>query len=102
MLCNYGIYELFQVRCSINEIKYEKSSPEIFLLTAKKLGVPTQDDVVFEDNLKTIKSAKSFGMTIYGLYGKASNSQWEQIKQISYGNFSNFEFAPLPEKLEGI
>lgn len=96
-LRNHGIYEMFQVHCSTNEVKHGKVNPEIFLFTAKKLGVSTQECVVFEDTLEAIKSAKSIGMTVYGVYDKASNSQWEQIKQISDGNFSNFKFAPLPK-----
>ena len=96
-LRNHGIYEMFQVHCSTNEVKHGKVNPEIFLFTAKKLGVSTHECVVFEDTLEAIKSAKSIGMTVYGVYDKASNSQWEQIKQISDGNFSNFKFAPLPK-----
>ena len=94
-LRNHGIYELFQVHCSTNDVNHGKTNPEIFLFTAKKLGVSARDCIVFEDTLEAIKSAKSIGRTVYGVYDKASDSHWEQIKQISDGYFSNFKFAPL-------
>ncbi len=96
-LRNHGIYDLFHAHCSTDEVHYGKSNPEIFLLAAKKLGVSPYDCIVFEDTIEAIKSAKSVGMTAYGVYDKASKAYWKQIKQIADGYFFNFKYAPLPK-----
>ena len=96
-LRNHGIYELFHVICSTDEAGYGKTRPDVFQLTAKKLGVPPGDCVVFEDILAAVKSAKSIGMTVYGVYDRSSEADWEQIKQIADGAILDFQTAPLPK-----
>ena len=94
-LYNHDIYDLFHVHCSTDEVDFGKSHPDIFIHTAKKLGVPHCDCVVFEDILAAIKSAKSIGMTVYGVYDKSSEADWEQIKKIADDVILNFQNAPL-------
>ena len=99
-LRNHGIKDLFDVICSTNEVEHGKTHPDIFLLTAQKLGVSPTDCIVFEDILQAILSAKSAGMTVYGVYDEASKNQWEQIKQIADSVLYDFKDAPLPDKME--
>lgn len=96
-LRKHGIYDWFDVICDASEAGYGKSRPDIFLLTAKKLGVSSGDCIVFEDILTAIKSAKSVGMTVYGVYDKSSEADWERVKQIADGVISDFRNAPLPK-----
>ena len=93
-LNNHGIYNYFDVICTTEEAGYWKSHPDVFLLTAKKLGVPPGDCIVFEDILEAIKSAKSIGMTVCGVYDKSSQADWEQIKKIA--DYSIFDFKNAP------
>jgi HAD superfamily hydrolase (TIGR01509 family) len=101
-LRNHGIYDLFHVHCSSDEVDFGKSRPDIFLHTAKKLDVPPRDCVVFEDILAAVKSAKSIGMTVYGVYDKSSEADWEQIKKIADGVILDFQNAPLPICLQSV
>ena len=96
-LHNHGIYDLFHVFCTSDEVGFGKSRPDIFLHTANKLGVPPCDCIVFEDILAAVKSAKSIGMTVYGVYDNSSKADWEQIKEIADGVIFDFQNAPLPE-----
>jgi len=96
-LRNHGICEWFDVICTSEEVGCGKSRPDIFQLTAKKLGVPPCDCVVFEDILAAVKSAKAIGMTVYGVYDKSSAPYWEQIKQVADGVILDFQNAPLPK-----
>jgi len=89
-LNNHGIYNYFDVICTTEEAGYGKSRPDVFMLTAKKLGVLPGDCIVFEDILEAIKSAKSIGMTVCGVYDKSSQADWEQIKNIA--DYSIFDF----------
>ena len=98
-LRNHGVYELFDVICNSQEAGCGKTQPDIFLLTAKKLGVPPENCIVFEDILAAVKSAKIAGMTVCGVYDESSKNDWEEIKKIADCFIFNFENAPLPEKI---
>jgi len=94
-LRRHGIYECFDVMCNSREVGCGKSRPDIFQLTAKKLGLSPCDCVLFEDILPAIISAKSIGMTVYGVYDKSSDADWDKIKQLSDGVIFDFQKAPL-------
>ncbi|MCL2457110.1 MAG: HAD family phosphatase, partial [Defluviitaleaceae bacterium] len=69
-----GIYDWFDAICDSDEAGCGKSRPDIFLLTAKKLGVNPEDCVVFEDILAAVESAKSIGMKVFGVFDKTSQA----------------------------
>jgi HAD superfamily hydrolase (TIGR01509 family) len=92
-LRKHGIYDWFQVICTAEEAKRGKSHPDIFLLTAQRLGVAPKDCVVFEDILAAVKSAKSVGMTVCGVYDEASAKDWEQIKKYADYTIRDFREA---------
>jgi HAD superfamily hydrolase (TIGR01509 family) len=96
-LRKHGIYDWFDAICDADEVGCGKSKPDIFLLAAKKLNVSPGGCVVFEDVLMAVKSAKSAGMTVYGVYDKASATEWDQIKEAADGVIYDFQNAPLPE-----
>jgi len=50
---------------------------------------------VLDRTLEAIKSAKSIGMTVCGVYDKSSQTDWEQIKQIADYSIIDFQNAPL-------
>jgi HAD superfamily hydrolase (TIGR01509 family) len=95
-LLNHGIYDWFDAICDAGEVGCGKSRPDIFLLAAKRLGFKPCDCTVFEDILAAVKSAKSAGMTVYGVYDGSSENDWEEIKQIADGVIYDFQDAPLP------
>ena len=96
-LQNLGVYDLFNVFCTSEEAGHGKSRPHVFLLAAKKLGVQPEQCILFEDLLVAIKSAKSIGMTVYGVYDEASKNDWEMIKKTADGVIYDFREAPLPK-----
>jgi len=94
-LAGNGVYDLFEAFCGAEEVSCSKSRPDVFLLCAEKLGLKPWECVVFEDVLAAVKSAKSVGMTVYGVYDKSSDSDWAQIKQLADGVILSFKDAPL-------
>lgn len=94
---NNGVFGLFDVICSTDEVSHGKTKPDVFLLAARKLGVLPRDCVVFEDILQAIRSAKQAGMTVYGMYDASSHADWPLIQQVADGAFHHFSEAPLPE-----
>lgn len=96
-LKNLDILNFFDAICSADEVECGKSRPDIFLLAAKKLDVSPSGCAVFEDVLQAVQSAKSAGMTVYGVYDEASKADWERIKATADGAFTDFKDAPTPE-----
>jgi len=94
-LRSHGIYDLFSVICNSNEVGCGKSQPDVFLLAAQRLGVNPCDCVVFEDILDAVKSAKSVGMIVCGMYDKASESDWDMIRAMADYAILDFRDAPV-------
>lgn len=82
-LKNNGIYEYFDVISTSEEVKKSKENPDIYLLSAKKLGVDPKDCIVFEDIPKAVKGAKLAGMTVYAVYDKSSEDSKEELMNLS-------------------
>ena len=92
----HGIYDWFNVICKCNEVGCGKSRPDVFLLAAQKLAVDPRDCIVFEDIFDAVKSAKSVGMTVCGVYDKASESDWDAIRGMADYAILDFRDAPMP------
>ena len=60
-LKNNGIYDIFSALTSTAEVGKGKEYPEVYLETAKKLGLKPNECAVFEDVYLGVKSAKSAG-----------------------------------------
>jgi HAD superfamily hydrolase (TIGR01509 family) len=95
-LRNNGIDTIFHAICRTDEAGYGKSRPDVFLLTAQKIGVPPGDCLVFDDILAAVKSAKSVGMSVCAVYDKTSADDWEEIKKTADYAIDDFCGAPLP------
>ena len=93
-LRRHGIEGLFDAVCSSEEVGCGKTRPDIFYLAAKRLGVSPSECVMFEDILEAVISAKAAGMTVYGVYDKYSEKQWERIKEAADGVIYDFKEAP--------
>lgn len=76
-----GIAELFSAFATVDEAGAHKGCPDVFLLTAEKLGVPPSECVAFEDNLTALRAAKSAGMFAVGVFDEASRALEPQIRR---------------------
>ena len=59
-----GVYDLFDSITITAEAKRDKSFPDVYLLSANKLGVSPVNCIVFEDILPAVQGAKSAGMRV--------------------------------------
>jgi HAD superfamily hydrolase (TIGR01509 family) len=57
-----GIAELFQATVSSEEVARGKPAPDVYLETARRLGVPPERCVAIEDSANGIRSASAAGM----------------------------------------
>ena len=61
------LIDLFDVIVDGNDVSTAKPDPEVFLIAAKKLGVPPEDCIVIEDAQAGIEAANKAGMTSIGI-----------------------------------
>ena len=61
-LKNNRIYHLFDAFTTTDEAGRSKEYPDVYLLAAKRLGVPPGNCIVFEDILPGIKAVRAAGM----------------------------------------
>lgn len=63
-----GVDEYFEFVLSCDEVGYNKTYPNIYLESSKRMGVNVEDITVFEDSLESIKTAKKAGFTVVGVH----------------------------------
>lgn len=67
VLARFSLKETFDVVSSGEEVAAGKPAPDIFLLTAKRLGVTPEQCVVFEDSHAGVTAGRAAGMTVIAI-----------------------------------
>lgn len=83
VLKNNGVYDCFDMICYTSEVGLDKRHPDIYLLTAKKLGVKPEECIVFEDIIDGINGAKLAGMRTIAVYDEGSADDVEILKSVA-------------------
>ena len=78
-----GIFDRFDHIWSCEDFATTKTDPELYREAVRILGKDAADVVLFDDNYSALKTAKSVGMEICGVYDKASEDLEEQIRSIT-------------------
>jgi beta-phosphoglucomutase family hydrolase len=61
-LAKTGLKPLFKVVVTADDVEHGKPAPDMFLLAARRMGVPPAKCLVFEDGKPGIKAAEAAGM----------------------------------------
>ncbi|MEZ4446140.1 MAG: HAD family phosphatase [Polyangiaceae bacterium] len=64
VLDRFSLTDRFEVVVSGEDVVQGKPAPDIFLLTAERLGVTAADCVVFEDSVAGVTAGRAAGMTV--------------------------------------
>ncbi|GIO31017.1 MULTISPECIES: HAD family hydrolase [Paenibacillus] len=75
VLAKFGLNHFFQTTVSGEEVPKGKPAPDIYLETAKQLGVDPQHCVVLEDSRNGMLAAKKAGMRCIGYLNPNSGNQ---------------------------
>jgi HAD superfamily hydrolase (TIGR01509 family) len=76
---------IFDVMTTGEEVKYKKPDPEIFLLTAQKLGVDPENCLVIEDTEAGIKAAKNAKMNVVAVARDSGHAKvLKEAKKVIY------------------
>lgn len=72
----------FPVRISSQDVKNGKPDPEIFILTAHKLGIEPRQCVVIEDSVFGVQAANSAGMLSIGITNTFSGNDLQDAWKV--------------------
>jgi beta-phosphoglucomutase len=67
ILARTGLAGLFDAVADGNDITRSKPDPEVFLLAARRLGVPPGECLVVEDAVAGVEAARRAGMAVFGI-----------------------------------
>lgn len=79
-----GLRRYFQVVLDGHQVAHPKPDPEIYLLVAQQLEVPTADCIVFEDSASGVEAARRAGARVVGINPARASSL---AVDIEVGNF---------------
>lgn len=90
VLKHHDIYKYFSKVVTVNELKTNKGSPDIYLHISDSFGLVPSECIVFEDLLTGIKTAKKAGYKVVGVKEKASLDKEKEIREITDLYISNY------------
>lgn len=94
-MAHVGIDRYFDVRVSAEDAgDADKTSPDVYLLAAARLGVQPGNCTVFEDLLPAVRAARRGGMHVWAMLDKASQSDWPSIRREADGAIDDYADAP--------
>ena len=76
-----GVFDLFDFVWSCDDFGTGKADPNIYKMAAERLGKRVDEVIFIDDNLGADKTAKSAGMTVYGIYDDTSVDYVEEMKK---------------------
>lgn len=78
-----GLAERMQFVLTGEDVTEGKTSPEIYLLAAQKLGTAPGETLVVEDALHCVKTASAAGFLTAGVYDNAAlPEEWQEMQEI--------------------
>jgi len=90
-LSRLGVLNLFENIWSTDDFNMKKTDPEIYKQVAKRLKVSTDQLLFFDDNYMALKTAKSVGVHVYGVYDETSKHRGQDIKLLSEKYIKDFK-----------
>ena len=91
-----GIYHLFTNVWSCEDFGTTKADPNIYRLAAERIGAPINEIIFIDDNYNADKTAKSAGMTFYGVYDASSAEFENDIKSVADRYIRDFSELVAP------
>lgn len=83
VLKHHDIYKYFSKVVTVNELKTNKGSPDIYLHISDSFGLIPSECIVFEDLLAGVRTAKNAGYKVVAVKEKASLDKEKEIREIA-------------------
>ena len=97
ILKNTKLQDYFDVIVDGNDVSKAKPDPEVFLLGAKRIGIPASQCIVFEDAYAGIEAAKKAGMLAIGVGNRKSLAHAD----VHVETLENLDLSVLKSKKDG-
>lgn len=97
ILKNTKLQDYFDVIVDGNDVLKAKPDPEVFLLGAKRIGIPASQCIVFEDAYAGIEAAKKAGMLAIGVGNRKSLPHADVLVE----TLENLDLSVLKSKKDG-
>lgn len=94
ILTHFGLTGLFECITTVEEIDNPKPAPDIYLLSAEKLGVDPEDCLVFEDSPAGVAAGKDAGMKVIAI-----NSNDDDREKLTEANLIVEDFSEITPKV---
>ncbi|MCL2107518.1 MAG: HAD family phosphatase [Oscillospiraceae bacterium] len=92
VLSSNGIIDWFGALTSADEVTRGKAYPDIYLLTAQKLGrVPPAECLVFDDIQKSLHGIRAAGMACCAVREPLSRQNWDEMARFADYHILSFE-----------
>jgi HAD superfamily hydrolase (TIGR01509 family) len=84
-LAHNGIAHFFEKVMSTDDLMMKKSDPEIYKEVARRLGVRPDEIEFYDDNNVALRTAKSVGFRVIGVYDSVTEQYREEIESFADG-----------------
>lgn len=85
-----GVESFFEHTLFSDEIGSQKSEPDIFIETARRMNLDPRDVIVFEDSPHAARGAKMAGMTVIGVHDNYCYAA-DELDEICDGYITGFD-----------
>ena len=76
-----GVWDLFSAAALSSEVGVNKTNPDVYLLSAERIGIAPDECTVYEDILSGIIGAGKAGMHTVGIYDEYSAGDMREMKK---------------------
>lgn len=90
--------KLFDVTTTGEEVEFKKPDPDLFLITAQKLGVEPPGCLVIEDSQAGVEAAQRAGMKVIGITDNPKHTEVLKNADMVIKNY----YETSPEKLKSL
>lgn len=86
-----SLLQYFDTIVTTCEVPRDKSYPDVFIETAKRLNVNPSECLVFEDTLSAVKGARAANMKVIGVYDCYGTCTPDELSEVTDNMIENFE-----------
>ena len=78
-----GVWNYIDACAFSSEVGVNKSNPDVYLLAAKRIGIPPEECTVFEEITTGIGGAKKGGFSTCAIFDETNADETDALKQLS-------------------
>lgn len=81
-----NLFDFFQVQVSGHDVENDKPAPDIYHLTAEKLGIEISKSLIVEDTIPGLEGGKNAGATVAAVEGTHTRDELKQHSELVFAD----------------